>query len=150
MSDTILGVIIGGIIGIISAGVSSFVNYIVHSRNIKEQYTKEYRNRKVEAYQLLLEKINKIEDMKEAKDFDFYYSKVLPFTSDDIRLLIDEFYLIFFEPQVYLSKRRKKINIESEKGKILGQINELIRTEIQQLFHSKKKIKIIARMGYWF
>lgn len=114
MSDTILGVIIGGVIGIISAGISSIVTYMVHLRNIREQYTKEYRDRKVEAYQLLLEKINNIENMKEAKDFDFYYSKVLPFTSDNLRVLIDKFYLLFFEPQIYLSKKRKEVNIEGE------------------------------------
>ncbi len=130
MSDVVLGTIIGGVIGIFSTLISSLFVYLNSKNLIEENNKNEYRKKKIEAYEILLEKLND-GTIHCLNDFNFYYSKVLPYISDKLRGVIDEYYKIHF------------MNNGStfEKERIIGKVNEVARAEIQIYFNIKKKRK---------
>lgn len=130
MSDVVLGTIIGGLIGILSTIISSLFVYFNNKNLIEENNKNEYRKKKIEAYEILLEKIND-GTIQKLNDFDFYYSKVLPYISDVLRRVVDEYYRVHFVNKGSLFEKEKSI----------GKVNEVARAEMQIYFNTKNKRK---------
>ena len=140
MDNTVLGVLIGGVIGIVSATIPSIINYFIHRGDLKEKRIEKFNSQKVEAYKKLLAFVNDMDSERTAKDFDFYYSEVLPYISDELSKLIDTYYLINFESKLYVS-RNKNVDIKIAKSRNIYIINHQVRQEFQERRIPKKKDK---------
>lgn len=135
MNQTLLGVIIGGVIAIIPTMVQIVVTIILNKSDKKYKKQENYEAEKVKAYKKLLNYINiNYNEEKDERSFDFYYYDVLPYTSEELKSLVDKYFLIYFDTATYMKKHNNKYHYRTEaqyKGIIVHDINEQIRKEFQ-------------------
>lgn len=92
MNETLLGVIIGGCISIIPVIFQICFSLSLHNKQKRERREELFRQERIVAYKALLNFINSNIRNMEPKEFDFYYADVMPYASDELEILINEYY----------------------------------------------------------
>ena len=139
MSDTILGVLITGMVSIITLIVTKIFDYKKYRSEKNSLVLKEFRAEKIKAYSILSENVQNIDidDIESIKTYNnkFYFKSCYAYTSDNVNK-----YFLEFDNNI--EKFRNKIinkTLTQEEAKILGTSLGRLTVEIKADIQKEKE-----------